>query len=110
MSRIPFTRPTVANRWSTESSRTASSLNPAQSGFSLLLLCACVFSLLLIPAEVMAGAAIPEWDGKVGRIVDRHAGGDMAKLWRGASELENLGDDAIGEIQGLLAHENTGSS
>ena len=104
----PFTRPIAGNRWSTENSRTASSLNPVQSGSSLLLLCACVFSLLLIPAGVMAGAAIPEWDGKVGRIVDRHAGGDMAKLWRGASELENLGDDAIGEIQGLLAHENTG--
>lgn len=84
------------------------SLGESVSGWSCLLVITLLWAVLSIPETTFAGAAIPDADGKVSRIVDRHAGGDMAKLWRGASELESLGDEMIGEIQGLLGHENSG--
>ncbi|OUU22966.1 MAG: hypothetical protein CBC13_06750 [Planctomycetia bacterium TMED53] len=92
----------------------ASSISRAQlrprtgSGTCALLLLGFFAIFLLLPVSSSEAAAIPDPDGKVGRVVDRHAGGDMPKLWRGATELERLGDDYIGEIQGLLGHENTG--
>ena len=90
MSPKPFPPASIPSRWSPEKSA-VDSLHPTEktrSGFHQTYCLPLVLMLLLLPGVVMAGAAIPDADGKVGRIVDRHAGGDMNKLWRGASELE----------------------
>ena len=73
------------------------------------LLCGVLILGILSCSTTESHAAVaPYSDGKVSKIVDRHAGGDLDQIWKGSTELERLGDDSIGEIQGLLGHENTG--
>ena len=73
------------------------------------LLCGVLILGILSCSTTESHAAVaPYSDGKVSKIVDRHAGGDLDQIWKGSTESERLGDDSIGEIQGLLGHENTG--
>ena len=66
-----------------------------------------IASLLLITSTTVdAGSAIANIDDRVNKIVERHIGSSLEQVWRGAIELERLGDESIGDIQLLLGHEN----
>lgn len=60
----------------------------------------------LSSVQLEAGSVAPTFDENVDRIVERHIGTSLEEVWRGAIELERLGDDSFGDIQLLLGHEN----
>lgn len=63
--------------------------------------------LSFAPVNLEAGSVAPTlFDENVDRIVERHVGTSLENVWRGAIELERLGDESIGAIQLLLGHEN----
>lgn len=68
------------------------------SGMALLVLTCC--------CQLDAGSVLSKTDENVDRIVEHHIGTTLEEVWRGAIELERLGDDSIGDIQLLLGHEN----
>ncbi len=65
-----------------------------------------LLALLLGTSAQSQGAVPPPTDDAIDTIVDRHVGGSLDQIWQGALQLQALGDDAVGTIQLLLAHEN----
>lgn len=62
--------------------------------------------LLIMSSSADAGPVIANIDDRVDKIVERRIGSSLEQVWRGAIELERLGDDSTGAIQLLLRHEN----
>ncbi|MGE4633014.1 MAG: S41 family peptidase [Planctomycetota bacterium] len=70
---------------------------------------ASVMALLLLGTSSLldAGSVVKRYDDRVNKIVERHIGTSLEEVWRGAIELERLGEESIGDIQLLLGHENS---